>query len=81
MNYRKIYDNIIENRLKTPFDGYTEKHHIIPKSIGGSDLKENLVCLSAREHFVCHYLLTKMFQPKTMENLEEQIKKFNSHVL
>jgi|688.fasta_scaffold280789_3 NADH:ubiquinone oxidoreductase subunit len=67
MNYRKIYDNIIENRLKTPFDGYTEKHHIIPKSIGGSDLKENLVCLSAREHFVCHYLLTKMFQPKTKE--------------
>lgn len=39
---------------------YTETHHIIPKSLGGSDKTENLVRLTAREHFVCHWLLTKM---------------------
>lgn len=39
---------------------YTESHHIIPKSLGGSNKKENLVKLTAREHFVCHWLLTKM---------------------
>ena len=36
------------------------KHHIIPKSLGGSDDACNLVSLTAREHFVCHLLLTKM---------------------
>jgi hypothetical protein len=39
---------------------YFEKHHIIPKSLGGSNNKINLVKLTAREHFVCHWLLTKM---------------------
>jgi hypothetical protein len=39
---------------------YTEKHHIIPKSIGGNNTKENLVHLTAKEHFICHLLLTKM---------------------
>jgi hypothetical protein len=39
---------------------YYENHHIIPKSLGGSDKKENLVLLSPREHFICHWLLLKM---------------------
>jgi len=41
-------------------NGYTETHHIIPKSLGGSNAKDNLVKLTAREHFVAHWLLTKM---------------------
>lgn len=67
MNYKRIYDRIIENRKSNPFEGYTENHHILPKSLGGGDEKENLVMLSAREHFICHYLLTKMFKPKTKQ--------------
>ena len=39
---------------------YTEKHHIIPRSLGGDNSPENLVKLTAREHFVCHLLLCKM---------------------
>lgn len=39
---------------------YTETHHILPKSLGGSNAKNNLVELTAREHFVAHWLLTKM---------------------
>ena len=39
---------------------YWEKHHIIPRCIGGSDKKENLVWLTAREHYIAHWLLTKI---------------------
>jgi len=61
--YTRWYYQIIENANTRPkFDGYTEKHHIIPKSLGGSNLKENLVRLTAREHFLCHWLLTKMLK-------------------
>ena len=51
----------IINRAKSrdSINGYIEKHHIIPKSLGGHNRKENLVNLSAREHFICHWLLTK----------------------
>ena len=67
MNYKKVYDSIIETRLLHEYEGYTERHHIIPKSAGGSDDKDNLVRLSAREHFVCHLLLTKMYPINSIE--------------
>lgn len=43
---------------------YYEKHHIIPKWMGGSDKKENLVLLTAREHYLCHYLLFVEFRDR-----------------
>ena len=61
MNYKKIYSTIIENRKNNPYEGYTEKHHIIPRCMNGTDDKENIVSLSAREHYVCHQLLVKMY--------------------
>ena len=39
--------------------GYVEIHHIVPKSLGGNNSQENLVYLTAREHFICHLILTK----------------------
>lgn len=58
--YTKWYFNIINNRLANPVKGYTERHHIHPESLGGSNAQENFVCLTAREHYICHLLLTKM---------------------
>lgn len=60
--YSMWYYHIIKNRKLNPVtEGYTEKHHIIPRSLGGGESKENIICLTAREHFICHLLLTKMF--------------------
>lgn len=58
--YTRLYFAIIERRIALPFDGYVEKHHIIPKSMGGSNNRINLVRLPLREHFLCHRLLVKM---------------------
>ena len=59
--YTKIYFSIINNaQSRTLLDIYCEKHHIIPKSLGGLNDSNNLVILTAREHYVCHLLLTKM---------------------
>lgn len=65
MNYLKIYKNLIQKRIKQPStQQYTEKHHIIPKSIDPSKTykKSNLVILSARQHFIAHALLVKITQ-------------------
>lgn len=60
--YSRWYNNIIANARSRPIliENYTEKHHVMPKSLGGNKSKNNLVALSAREHFICHWLLTKM---------------------
>lgn len=60
MNYQKVYNSIITHRRLNPYNGYTERHHIIPRSLGGEDHPVNLVNLTAREHFICHYLLIKI---------------------
>jgi hypothetical protein len=61
MNYLKIYDQLIERAKKRINDGYIEKHHIVPKCKGGTDAAENLVELTAREHFLAHWLLYRIY--------------------
>lgn len=59
--YTRWYYSIVANAKSRLDSGdYTEKHHIIPKSLGGDNSKSNLVKLKPKEHFVCHRLLTKM---------------------
>ncbi len=62
MNYNNIYQKLISARIRRGKpDGYCERHHIIPKSLGGGDNNENLIYLTAREHFIAHLLLMKIF--------------------
>ena len=59
--YTNWYFSIISKaRSRLLFSEYTESHHIIPKSLGGSNDVSNLINLTAKEHFICHLLLTKM---------------------
>lgn len=41
--------------------GYSERHHIVPRCLGGGDAPENIVRLSPEEHYVAHQLLVKMY--------------------
>jgi len=94
MNYQKIYNSIISHRRSNPLSaGYGETHHIVPRSLGGTDDKKNLVMLTAREHFVCHCLLSKMYEKDSFEwykmnhallmmktQSSNQVRYFNSHL-
>lgn len=69
MNYEKIYKSLIQKRKKYPAKKehfYTENHHIIPRSINRSLERDprNLVSLSAREHFIAHALLVKIYKQR-----------------
>lgn len=61
MNYQRIYDQIIDRAKERNLEGYKERHHILPKCLEGSNKKENLVELTAREHFICHWLLCRVY--------------------
>ena len=48
---------------------YLEEHHIIPRSLNGSNEPDNLVMFTAREHYVAHRLLTKMLEGKQKQKM------------
>ena len=62
--YQKWYDQLIENARNRTIEGYVEVHHIVPKSLGGTDDESNLVKLTAREHLVAHMLLPRFVENK-----------------
>jgi hypothetical protein len=64
------YYQIIDNARTKNYDGYSEVHHITPRALGGSDDQDNLIRLSFREHFLCHWLLIKFVRdPKDKVNM------------
>lgn len=64
MDYKKIYNNLINKAQNRLLEGYKEKHHIIPKCIGGTDDPANLAVLTAEEHYIAHQLLVKIYPNK-----------------
>lgn len=58
--YEKWYNQIVARGIEQKQPGY-ECHHIIPRSLGGTDDKTNLTIITAREHFICHWLLIKIY--------------------
>ncbi len=67
MNYQKIYQNMITRAQGRTLDDAViyDRHHIIPKSLGGTDDSSNLVKLTLREHYIAHRLLVKMYKNHT----------------
>jgi|GEM_PF-5799655 len=74
MNYYKIYNQICQRakseleqrKLHKKNGGYYEGHHIIPKCLGGKGKSsnwndENIIPLTAGEHFLCHLLLCEIY--------------------
>jgi hypothetical protein len=70
MDYQKTYNNIIQKAInsgRVKNDAiYYEAHHIIPVCLGGSGRSQqwkthpNIVLLTAREHFIAHWLLYRI---------------------
>lgn len=93
MNYNKVYKQLIDHaksRNLTKKDCYIEQHHIIPRSEGGIDDKSNIVNLTAREHYIVHLLLAKIYNDAAMHhavvmmrnssNKKQRKYRFNSHL-
>lgn len=58
--YTKWYFQLVESRKTMTRNVFLETHHIIPKCFGGTNDPANLVCLTPREHYICHRLLMNM---------------------
>jgi len=63
MDLLLIYNKICERGQNRIIDNsiYKEKHHIIPRCMGGTNQKNNLTILTAKEHFICHKILCELY--------------------
>jgi len=61
MDYKKIYDRLVDRAKNRVLEGYSETHHIIPRCIGGSDDPNNICALTPEEHYLAHLLLVKIY--------------------
>lgn len=61
MDYKAIYDKLVERGRICRVKEYTEIHHIIPRCMGGSDDSTNLTHLTPEEHYIAHQLLVKIY--------------------
>lgn len=81
MNYEVIYDSLIQKRQANKLlkkDCYCEQHHIVPVSLGGSDEDQNLVNLTAAEHYVAHLLLERITRDKYGANSKQHMSMLNA---
>jgi len=66
--YTRWYYAIIDKAKSRITEEYTERHHIIPRSLGGKDRKSNMVRLTVREHYIVHHILIKMLEKGDARN-------------
>ncbi len=59
-DYEKEYKKLIKKARKRQLKGFCERHHIIPRCMGGGNEPENIVKLTTKEHYWAHYLLAKI---------------------
>lgn len=71
MTHLEQYNQIVNRRKLNPLpdDMYGEEHHIIPKSVCTilKDAPDNIVRLSAQEHFLAHYHLWLAYRDELHE--------------
>lgn len=78
--YSKFYYSIIKNakQLIRARRGH-EQHHILPRSLGGSNDDSNLVNLTPREHYICHLLLTKFTNGEAYQKMSYALHRMTNH--
>jgi len=65
MNYREHYRRLIKRARNRVLEGYSERHHVKPRCLGGEDKLRNIIRLTPEEHYVGHQLLVKMYPGNT----------------
>ena len=78
--YATWYFDLIDKAKQRKTTSFKERHHIIPRSLGGNNEPNNLVDLTCREHFIAHLLLIRIVQDKDIYRMIHAIIRFTKKV-
>ena len=70
MDHRAVYCRFMERAADRKLTAGFELHHIVPRALGGSNYKSNIVRLTYREHFLAHWLLTRFVVGEERRRME-----------
>jgi hypothetical protein len=72
--YARIYRALIARAQERTLACYSEKHHILPKSLGGSNTQANIVRLTPREHYIAHLCLVRCYMGREKQKMLNAIR-------
>jgi hypothetical protein len=78
--YVNRYNLFIESLKGQNVEGYSEVHHIVPRSMGGTNEKNNLIRLTARQHFIAHWMLWKAYGGKMTMAFHAMVYRYNKKI-
>ena len=78
--YVNRYNLFIESLKGQNVEGYSEVHHIVPRSMGGTNDKNNLIRLTARQHFIAHWMLWKAYGGKMTMAFHAMVHRYNKKI-
>lgn len=79
--YERWYFNLMDKAAKRAWTKssaprYVERHHITPRSLGGTDDSGNLVVLTAKEHYIAHRLLCRFGNSNQRQHMVFAMQRF-----
>ena len=78
--YVNRYERFIDSLKKQNVEGYSEVHHIVPRSMGGTNDTDNLIRLTARQHFIAHWMLWKAYGGKMTMAFHAMVHRYNKKI-
>ena len=60
MDWQKHYDRLIKRARNRESEALTERHHVVPRCLGGGNEERNLVALTPEEHYIAHLILCRL---------------------
>lgn len=63
--YHRWYMELMEKARNVRSLDIKERHHVIPRCMGGPNTRDNIVELTPREHYIAHLLLPKFVKNST----------------
>ena len=78
--YVNRYERFIDSLKKQNVEGYSEVHHIVPRSMGGTNDTDNLIRLTARQHFIAHWMLWKAYGGKMTMAFHAMVYRYNKKI-
>jgi hypothetical protein len=81
VDYKRIYEAFIKDRRAKEIElsGYSERHHILPRCLGGGDELGNVIALTADDHFFAHLLLARIHGGKLASALHLMMQITENH--
>ena len=71
--YRRCYKRLMARSMGRKLNTYSERHHVMPRALGGGNKRSNIAVLTYREHFLSHWLVVKFTEGRALRQMQSAL--------